>query len=111
METKKGRDMFYHKQTYTLLDIDEACIARKSIYIYSVKDLMLHIKMIYSQYIFSQFMRLDLGEKIYSMKLIVGEEFYCQTENQIRIYSLNQVSNENKEQIKLPSPYSLRILM
>ncbi|XP_063412216.1 uncharacterized protein LOC134695011 isoform X2 [Mytilus trossulus] len=42
---------------------------------------------------FSKFMRLDLGDKIYSMKLIGDEEFYCQTENQIKIYSLNQFYN------------------
>ena len=47
---------------------------------------------IYFFFFFVKFMRLDLTEKIYSMKLIVDEEFYCQTENQIRIYSLNQVS-------------------
>ncbi|XP_062602981.1 uncharacterized protein LOC134264735 isoform X3 [Saccostrea cucullata] len=39
---------------------------------------------------FSKFMRVDLGDGIHQMKLLGDEEFFCQTEKEIRIYNLNQ---------------------
>ncbi|XP_061169585.1 uncharacterized protein LOC133178950 isoform X2 [Saccostrea echinata] len=39
---------------------------------------------------FSKFMRVDLGDGIRQMKLLGDEEFFCQTEKEIRIYNLNQ---------------------
>lgn len=40
---------------------------------------------------FFQFMRVELGVGIQQMKLLGDEEFFCQTEKEIRIYNLNQV--------------------
>ncbi|XP_078326818.1 uncharacterized protein LOC111123425 isoform X3 [Crassostrea virginica] len=42
---------------------------------------------------FSKFMRVDLGDSIHQMKLLGDEEFFCQTEKEIRIYNLNQFYN------------------
>lgn len=36
-------------------------------------------------------MRVELGVGIQQMKLLGDEEFFCQTEKEIRIYNLNQV--------------------
>lgn len=42
-------------------------------------------------FFFLQFMRVELGVGIQQMKLLGDEEFFCQTEKEIRIYNLNQV--------------------
>ncbi|XP_065932016.1 uncharacterized protein [Magallana gigas] len=39
---------------------------------------------------FTKFMRVELGVGIQQMKLLGDEEFFCQTEKEIRIYNLNQ---------------------
>ena len=36
-------------------------------------------------------MRFDLAEKIYSLKLLGTDRFFCQTEKEIKLFNLNQV--------------------
>ncbi|XP_021354118.1 uncharacterized protein LOC110450754 isoform X2 [Mizuhopecten yessoensis] len=42
---------------------------------------------------FSNFMRFDLSEKIYHLKLLSDEQFCCQTEMEIKVFGLNQFYN------------------
>ncbi|KAL5005609.1 hypothetical protein ScPMuIL_016767 [Solemya velum] len=39
---------------------------------------------------FQKFLRVDLGEPVFKMKLLSNMEFFCQTEKEIKIYDLNQ---------------------
>ena len=60
-------------------------------------------------------MRVDLGDSIHQMKLLGDEEFFCQTEKEIRIYNLNQVVlrrvQTSKCQNALPLSNSLDIIL
>ncbi|XP_033728434.1 uncharacterized protein LOC117317673 isoform X2 [Pecten maximus] len=42
---------------------------------------------------FSKLMRFDVAEKIYSLKLLSDEQFFCQTEKEIKVFGLNQFYN------------------
>ena len=52
-------------------------------------------------------MRVDLGDSIHQMKLLGDEEFFCQTEKEIRIYNLNQVVLRRVQTSKCPNALPL----
>lgn len=47
-------------------------------------------------------MQVDLGDGVCQMKLLGDEDFFCQTEKEIRVYNLNQVSDIQAVTLKQP---------